>query len=184
MIVKEDKVDDIVRQAMRKWPNVPACWGWLALDARGDWYMRDEAAQRAGPFAGPDATRASKGSRLEHDGLKSFIGRNYQADERGAWYFQNGPQRVHISLAETPWIVRCDGQVLSTHTGRPFKAEAVGVDERGLAYVMGENSIGLIHSMDMLAFSQWLELQGSEPEPLCRAELPQRFGFQREPGQP
>ena len=27
-------MDDIVRQAMAKWPNVPDCFGWLALDAR------------------------------------------------------------------------------------------------------------------------------------------------------
>ncbi|MFZ9138137.1 MAG: DUF2946 family protein, partial [Hylemonella sp.] len=24
-------MDDIVRQAMAKWPNVPACYGWLGL---------------------------------------------------------------------------------------------------------------------------------------------------------
>jgi hypothetical protein len=41
-------MDDIVKQAMAKWPNVPYCYGWLALDARGAWRMRDEAAQRAG----------------------------------------------------------------------------------------------------------------------------------------
>ena len=43
-------MDDIVRAALKKWPNVPACHGWLALDARGDWYMRDERVQAAGPF--------------------------------------------------------------------------------------------------------------------------------------
>ena len=41
-------MDDIVKQAMAKWPNVPHCYGWLALDARGDWRMRDEAARRRG----------------------------------------------------------------------------------------------------------------------------------------
>ena len=40
-------MDDIVKQAMAKWPNVPACAGWLGLGARGDWYLRDEAAQAA-----------------------------------------------------------------------------------------------------------------------------------------
>ena len=35
-------MDDIVKAALKKWPNVPHCYGWLALDARGDWYMRDE----------------------------------------------------------------------------------------------------------------------------------------------
>jgi hypothetical protein len=27
---------------------VPHCHGWLALDARGQWYMRDERMQAAG----------------------------------------------------------------------------------------------------------------------------------------
>ena len=30
-------MDDIVKAALKKWPNVPHCYGWLALDARGDW---------------------------------------------------------------------------------------------------------------------------------------------------
>ena len=54
-------MDDIVKQAMAKWPNVPACAGWLGLGARGDWYLRDEAAQAAGPFAGPGSSAASRG---------------------------------------------------------------------------------------------------------------------------
>ena len=36
-------MDEIVKKAMAKWPNVPACSGWLGLDARGQWYMRDAA---------------------------------------------------------------------------------------------------------------------------------------------
>ena len=42
------RMDDIVKAALRKWPNVPHCYGWLALDARGDWYMRDDRIQAAG----------------------------------------------------------------------------------------------------------------------------------------
>ena len=43
-------MDDIVKQAMAKWPNVPDCYGWLGLDARGNWYMRDDPAQASGHF--------------------------------------------------------------------------------------------------------------------------------------
>jgi hypothetical protein len=50
-------MDEVVRAALKKWPNVPACYGWLALDARGDWYMRDDRIQAAGAFP------AVKGSR-------------------------------------------------------------------------------------------------------------------------
>ena len=44
-------MDDIVKQAMAKWPNVPHCYGWLGLDARGNWYMRDDPSQARGSFA-------------------------------------------------------------------------------------------------------------------------------------
>ena len=93
-------LDDIVKQAMAKWPDVPHCYGWLGLDARGNWYMRDDATQAAGPFA------QSKGSLLQHDKLIDFIGRNYASDEQGRWYFQNGPQRVFVELESTPYIAR------------------------------------------------------------------------------
>ena len=56
-------MDEIVKQAMAKWPHVPHCYGWLGLDARGDWYLRDAATQAAGPFA------QVKGERIEHDKL-------------------------------------------------------------------------------------------------------------------
>ncbi len=41
-------MDDIVKQALAKWPNVPHCTGWLLLDRRGGWRMRADAAQAAG----------------------------------------------------------------------------------------------------------------------------------------
>ncbi|MBC7705360.1 MAG: DUF2946 family protein, partial [Rhodoferax sp.] len=44
-------MDDIVKQALVKWPNVPHCYGWLGLDARGNWYMRDDRTQALGTFA-------------------------------------------------------------------------------------------------------------------------------------
>ena len=52
-------MDDIVAAALVKWPNVPHCHGWLALDARGDWYLRDERTQAAGPFPMSKIGRAS-----------------------------------------------------------------------------------------------------------------------------
>ena len=39
-------MDDIVKQALAKWPNVPNCYGRLGLDARGNWYMRDGASSQ------------------------------------------------------------------------------------------------------------------------------------------
>src|SRR6218665_3263319 len=97
-------MDDIVKQAMVKWPNVPHCYGWLGLDARGNWYMRDDGAQAQGAF-GSGAPRA-KGSLLKHEKLIDFIQRNYAVDAAGQWFFQNGPQRVYVELEATPWVWR------------------------------------------------------------------------------
>ena len=43
-------MEEIVLQAMKKWPNVPDCYGWLGLDARGHWYLRDASVQAEGSF--------------------------------------------------------------------------------------------------------------------------------------
>ncbi len=96
-------MDDIVKAALAKWPRVPHCYGWLALDARGQWFMRDERIQAAGPFP------AIKGSRIDHDKLLAFIQRNYECDDAGCWFFQNGPQRVYVELEITPWVWRIGG---------------------------------------------------------------------------
>ena len=74
-------MDDIVKQAMAKWPGVPDCRGWLGLDARGNWYMRDDASQAAGAFTSKRS--GAKGSMLLHEKLIDFIQRNYAADAQG-----------------------------------------------------------------------------------------------------
>ena len=83
-------MDDIVKAAIKKWPNVPYCYGWLALDARGDWYLRDEPTQAAGPFP------QLKGSLIQHDKLKAFIHRNYAHDEQGAVRLGHQLEDVHV----------------------------------------------------------------------------------------
>ena len=89
-------MDDIVKQALVKWPHVPDCYGWLGLDARGRWFMRDAAVQAAGDFA------HSRGSWLQHGKLIEFIGRNYECDAQGQWFFQNGPQRAPMATQIPP----------------------------------------------------------------------------------
>ena len=112
-------MDEIVKAALKKWPNVPACHGWLALDARGGWYMRDDRIQAQGSF--PQV----KGSLLLHDKLIDFIGRNYECNEAGAWHFQNGPQRVYVELEAAPWVWRVGPGNFSvtSHTGLPATLE-------------------------------------------------------------
>ena len=39
-------MDEQVIRSLIKWPDVPDCYGWLALDRRGQWRMRDEFTQQ------------------------------------------------------------------------------------------------------------------------------------------
>jgi len=169
-------MDDIVRQAMAKWPNVPHCYGWLGLDERGNWYMRDDRVQAAGPF--PDA----KGSLLRHEKLIDFIHRNYERDDQGQWFFQNGPQRVYVELQATPWIWRLagDGSV-SSHTGEPAQVQACLVDESGRLYLETDRGIGLVHTQDIVQAAEAVESGHWQPQPVQSADLPARFGFVRSP---
>jgi hypothetical protein len=169
-------MDDIVRQAMAKWPNVPHCFGWLALDERGNWYMRDDRVQAAGPFP------AAKGSLLRHEKLIDFIQRNYDRDDAGQWYFQNGPQRVYVELQATPWIwrVAADGSVAS-HTGQAAQVKRCLVDEDGRVYLETDLGIGLVHTQDMVQASDLIEAGRWQPQQVRAGELPARYGFVRSP---
>lgn len=177
-------MDDIVKAALKKWPNVPACYDWLALDARGQWFMRDERTQAAGPFP------MAKGSRIEHDKLRAFIHRNYECDERGAWFFQNGPQRVYVTLEATPWIWRvmdAPGYAVFSHTGREARVQQVWTDEAGRVYLTTDIGPGLVHSLDVGAAADALEagVWGvREPVEVAAADLPQRCGFIQRPQAP
>ncbi|MDM0046922.1 DUF2946 family protein [Variovorax dokdonensis] len=165
-------MDDIVKQALAKWPNVPHCYGWLGLDARGQWYLRDAQAQAEGAFA------QSRGARLEHEKLIEFIGRNYEHDEAGQWFFQNGPQRVYVELELTPWVCRIadDGRV-TTHTGSQVDPTACLTDEEGRVYLVSELGLGLVHSLDVAAAADQIEAGRWTPEEVKAADLPARFGF-------
>jgi hypothetical protein len=169
-------MDDIVRAAMVKWPQVPNCFGWLGLDVRGDWYMRDAAAQAHGAFC--SASRLAKGERLQHENLRAFIGRNYAADNMGRWFFQNGPQRVFVELEITPWIWRVAADFsLQTHTGLPACVQTSYLDEQGWLYLQTEHGLGLVHSQDMVLAAQAIEQGLWQPQPIQRQTLPQQFSF-------
>jgi hypothetical protein len=171
-------MDDIVRQAIAKWPNVPHCYGWLGLDARGGWYMRDDRVQAAGPFP------ASRGSLLKHDKLVEFIHRNYEADADGCWFFQNGPQRVYVELECVPWVLRIGaGGAVTTHTGRDLAPRETFVDAQGRLYVDTEAGIGLVHTLDMHAAADLVDGGRWTPQEIDADALPGRFGFVRSPAQ-
>jgi Protein of unknown function (DUF2946) len=174
-------MDDIVRQAMAKWPNVPDCFGWLGLDARGNWYMRDDKAQAAGAFA--DGPAAARGSLLRHDKLIAFIQRNYMADAQGRWFFQNGPQRVYVELGATPWVWRVQVDFsLQSHTGLSTQCQACWMDEQGWLYLQTPVGFGLVHTQDVALAAQALEEGAwSAPQPAQRGDLPARHGYVTSP---
>ena len=196
-------MDDIVKKAMVKWPDVPHCYGWLALDARGAWRMRDERAQHLG-LAGDKVIQVA---------LLGFINRNYAVDERGCWYFQNGPQRVYLNLEATPYIARTDPEhglvlqtgeainqldsVFMTETGElivDVGGKIAQVDDRDVAALMAALELGGAAASDE-ALMAWLDGGTGElalrykdqtvrVERIARADVPAYFSFTRLPAPP
>jgi hypothetical protein len=188
-------MDAIVEAALRKWPHVPHCYGWLALDARGHWYMRDERIQAAGPFP------QIKGSRIEHDKLLGFIHRNYALDARGAAYFQNGPQRVYVELEAAPWVWRLQAACgpdapaaghgadkarpvtpdVSTHSGLKAHVQGAWLDEQGRLFLACDIGFGIVHSLDMDLAAQAVESGAWLPQEMAFAQMPAHFGYVLQP---
>ncbi|MEO8836853.1 MAG: DUF2946 family protein [Caldimonas sp.] len=173
-------MDAIVAAALKKWPNVPHCYGWLALDARGDWYMRDDRIQAAGPFP------RVKGSRIEHDKLREFIGRNYARDDTGAWFFQNGPQRVYVELEAAPWVWRLQADaagsiVVTSHTGLAARAGETFLDELDRLFLATDLGLGLVHTLDTGVAAEAVEHGVWMPQAVAFAALVDRFGYCLQP---
>ncbi|MGH8661700.1 MAG: DUF2946 family protein [Burkholderiales bacterium] len=195
-------MDEIVLRGMAKWPNVPAVYGWLALDRRGQWLI--------------------KGDRISNRLVTEFIGRNYARDERGCWFFQNGPQRVFVALDYTPHVYRVASAggaplALETSTASPVSAiNGAWIDETGAALLDTEHGIGAVHDRDLdrllpyftdaagapLAEDAldelmsrlqegreaplWLRFRGASVrvEPIRSGTVAQRFGFRARPEPP
>jgi hypothetical protein len=146
-------MDDIVMRSMAKWPDVPDVYGWLALDRRGNFLIRNE--------------------KIGNRALREFISRNYQADSRGCWYFQNGPQRVFVSLAYTPLVIHCEGAMLVDHCGRPFQPGQAYLDDEGSVLMLGPAGAGLLDDRDLAGYA---DRAAGLPE-IPRRAVAERFGF-------
>lgn len=198
-------MDDIVLRAMQRWPNVPDVYGWLRLDCRGQWLLRQSAAE------GGAASGVAVFERIGNAAFNAFISRNYQVDPRGCWYFQNGPQRVFVGLDCTPWVFRLDDAARGwlAHTGAPAGAlRRLLVDEAGGALLVTDLGVGTVLDRDLGALlerlrmadgtaidagellsalragrSQHVELAGAmlAVESVAAVDLAARFGFDPEP---
>jgi len=169
-------MDDQVLRSLIKWPNVPDCFGWLALDRRGLWRMRDEFTQQ----------NHLPGQVIQHVALNDFIARNYACDEIGRYFFQNGPQRVFITLDATPWIARIipndQGDQFLTQCHNVIDPDSALSDENGNIYIVGKvnqtiydssnnmeidkpflkrssQTIALLHDHDLDRFSELAKLR-------------------------
>lgn len=163
-------MDDSVVRSLVKWPTVANCFGWLALDRRGAWRMRDDYAQAHG----------LPGDTIKHEALNAFIARNYASDKEGRYFFQNGPQRVYVNLDAAPWVVRMMPTGNATHPWQlqtqcqtRLNPERAFIDETGHILIAGiltqticnssngdpfstvdRLSIALLHDHDTELFSQ------------------------------
>jgi hypothetical protein len=150
-------VDEIVARSLAKWPNVPAVYGWLELDRRGNWLI--------------------KGSRIGNAALREFIARNYDADDHGRWFFQNGPQRVYVKLGYTPLVVHYEGEALVDHCARAFAPLQAFQDDEGSVLIQGERAVALLDDRDLAHFAD----RAGELAPIRRAEVEARFRFVSDP---
>ena len=150
-------MDALVAQAMAKWPNVPAVYGWLSLDRRGNWRI--------------------KGERIANQALREFISRNYENDSAGRWYFQNGPQRVYVALAYTPLVVHYEGDELRDHCGRPFAARETYLDDEGSVLMEGESTVALLDDRDLTRFAD----SAASLQRIKVEQIQARFRFVKEP---
>jgi hypothetical protein len=192
-------MDEMVVRAMQKWPNVPNVYGWLRLDRRGQWLVKSRAATDGAPVF----------ERITNGAVCDFIGRNYERDAAGRWFFQNGPQRVFVALDYTPLVYRLrdDGRSLEAHTGAvPRNIARAWIDDGGNLVFETELGPGVLLDRDLAAVlphigpgpgageealaalesghSTGLELRLHRPIPLApivAAEVPQRFGFDASP---
>lgn len=155
-------MDELVLRGMAKWPNVPAVYGWLALDRRGNWLL--------------------KGEKVTNETFAAFIGRNYGCDSSGAWFFQNGPQRVFVDLEYTPFIYRVTGMPslrVETHTGKTSRTILfAAMDEDGSLILQTEFGIGLVCDTDLADITD--ALVGERGETLNASELEARLHCLRE----
>lgn len=130
-------MDEVVIRSMARWPDVPDVYGWLALDRRGNWLVKG----RSGGF-----------ERIGNKAVGEFIGRNYQHDDAGRWFFQNGPQRVFVTLHALPLVYRLErgGAQVIAHTGAPAQGVAAAwLDDAGGMVLETELGAGTLDDRDL-----------------------------------
>jgi hypothetical protein len=148
-------MDEIVLRAMQKWPNVPNVFGWLKLDRRGNWLVKARQTRAGAPVF----------ERIANDAVVEFIGRNFGHDARGRWFFQNGPQRVFVTLEYTPFVYRLRGansESVEAHTGAvPAEVRTAWVDDAGMFVLDTDLGPGVLLDRDLPALIDRIVTDGA-----------------------
>jgi hypothetical protein len=121
---------------------VPAVYGWLSLDARGRWRLHPQGQSAEGGL----------GESITNTQILEFINRNYEHDEAGRWFFQNGPQRVFLRLDAAPYVLRLsdDSRRLLTHTNVAVDSvDTWKLDDAGQLYAMTPLGAGIVLDRDL-----------------------------------
>ena len=157
-------MDQSVKDALARWPNVPAVYGWLSLDARGRWRLHPQGQANDG---GP-------GEPITNTQILEFISRNYGRDDDGRWFFQNGPQRVFVRLDAAPFVLRLadDNRGLVTHTDASVDAvSAWWLDDEGQLYASTPMGAGIVLDRDLQPLLEMMRTQAGAPLLDALAEL-------------
>jgi len=149
-------MDQAVLDAIIRWPNVPAVYGWLSLNPRGQWRLHPAG----------DGCQGGPGVGISNTQILGFIDRNYACDLNGAYYFQNGPQRVHVRVDSAPFVLRVlpDTHMLCSHTSLVInRVSKWFIDEQGHLFADTDIGAALIDDRDLLTLSELLEDTHNRP---------------------
>ena len=160
-------MDQSVLDAIARWPNVPAVYGWLSLSARGAWRLH--------PLG--DAQLGGDGTGITNSQILGFIGRNYACEPDGRWFFQNGPQRVYVRLDAAPFVVhlRPDGNALVTQNDITIKTVTRWfADDQGQLYAQTDQGPARVDDRDLLGLAEVLECETGQAMLEALEELEQQ----------
>jgi hypothetical protein len=145
-----------ITKANIKWPNVPDVYNWLSLDHRGNWLIKRE--------------------KIHHQGLKDFISTHYTEDSLGRWFFQNGPQRVFVTLGYTPYVLSIQSDGTTTHfktqTNKVIASfDQLWIDNEGRMLASWGRHIGLISDQDLPILAEHLVHRKKPNDPIDVSDL-------------
>ena len=173
--IKNRPFNKHITNAIEKWPNVPECYGWLKLNRRGEWLLKNK--------------------KVRHKRTIAFLNENYRVGEDGSSYVQNGPQQVFVALEYTPWVYRFNHHTgFSTHNHlKVRKINRAMSDEHGNLLIETSYGVGLVDDRDLGSLSAFLTetITGSDVLEHTGARVPiikltehqitRNYAFQKEP---